>query len=250
VLAGGRATAGAADLEVAVVQGDGLPVEVALRLERSNPYELVSMQRTGVLGRTTFRGLSDGAYVVRADWYGELWAPQAAEVSIVRGESARLALTVRPRIDFRSLDDDYKGPWSVRIEWTSGWGDHGAIEIRGFISTAGVQPTGAVFEPPYQPTEPKWIELDPDEADRLLATMKQAKLFGGGHVGTNTTSSDGPFDTLRVSNGSATAVLVVSGNPSFATGARRELLRLLTELRARLDGTLARDALPPAPAGS
>jgi hypothetical protein len=48
------------------------------------------------------------------------------------------------------------------------------------------------------------------------------------HVGTDSTATDGLFETLRVTEpGRRTVVLVSSGNDSFTIGSRRDLIRLL-----------------------
>jgi len=71
-------------------------------------------------------------------------------------------------------------------------------------------------------------QLTREEAARIVALVRDGKLREGNHVGTDTTHSDGIFETLKVTTStSETAVLVTSGNVSFSTGPRRALLDLL-----------------------
>jgi hypothetical protein len=80
-------------------------------------------------------------------------------------------------------------------------------------------------------------ELPSDEAKRLTATVRGARLFEGGHVGVDGTGSDDIFETLKVQSqdGGGTVVLVTSGNPTFdREGARKQLLSMLKDIEARL----------------
>ena len=71
-------------------------------------------------------------------------------------------------------------------------------------------------------------ELTASEVGNILKLSGTSDLFTGGHVGTDSTSTDGLFETLRVTEpGRRTVVLVSSGNDSFTIGNRRELIRLL-----------------------
>jgi hypothetical protein len=71
-------------------------------------------------------------------------------------------------------------------------------------------------------------ELTASEVGNILKLSGASDLFTGGHVGTDSTSTDGLFETLRVTEpGRRTVVLVSSGNDSFTIGNRRELIRLL-----------------------
>jgi len=71
---------------------------------------------------------------------------------------------------------------------------------------------------------------------------RAADLFGGGHVGVGRGSSDAPFETLHVSSdrprpwsGNVSAILVISGNPTFESeGPRRDLLETLLAIWSRL----------------
>jgi hypothetical protein len=80
-------------------------------------------------------------------------------------------------------------------------------------------------------------ELTRDEVARLVALVRDGKLLEGGHVGTDTTHADGMFETLKVTSTSGTAVLVTSGNSSFATGPRQSLLDLLHSVLHELQAT-------------
>ena len=72
--------------------------------------------------------------------------------------------------------------------------------------------------------------LTPAEATRLLMLARESNLFSGGHIGTDSTSADGIFETLKVTESRGTAVLVTSGNSTFTLGSRRNLLDLLHTL--------------------
>lgn len=68
-------------------------------------------------------------------------------------------------------------------------------------------------------------KLTAEEVARVVRMVREGNLFAGDHVGVDGTGSDGPpFETLRVSVGTETAVLVTSGNPAFTTGTRQQLL--------------------------
>jgi hypothetical protein len=61
------------------------------------------------------------------------------------------------------------------------------------------------------------------ESAELRQLCDAAHLFDGGYVGADLTASDSIFETLKVSEG-RTAVLVTSGNATFARGPRKALL--------------------------
>jgi hypothetical protein len=84
--------------------------------------------------------------------------------------------------------------------------------------------------------------LTPEAVTRLRQLATAAHLYGGRSVGFDGRSSDGVFETLRVTNTQReTSVLVTTGNRSFAEGARKELL---DELRA-IEQWLHNRARPP-----
>jgi hypothetical protein len=65
-------------------------------------------------------------------------------------------------------------------------------------------------------------ELTSDETKQLTATVRSARLFDGGHIGTDSRPGDGIFETLQLVKNGQTVVLVTSGNPTFDTdGARK-----------------------------
>ena len=72
--------------------------------------------------------------------------------------------------------------------------------------------------------------LTAEEANRLVGLARESNLLAGGHIGTDMTAADGIFETLTVTDAAKTGVLVTSGNASFTTGARRNLLDLLHTL--------------------
>jgi hypothetical protein len=74
-------------------------------------------------------------------------------------------------------------------------------------------------------------DLTASEAGDILKFAGASDLFGGSHVGSDSTAVDGLFETLRVTEpGRRTVVLVSSGNDSFTIGSRRDLIRLLYSL--------------------
>lgn len=78
-------------------------------------------------------------------------------------------------------------------------------------------------------------ELIPAETKQLADLVNRSALYDGNHVGSDSTSGDGIFETLKFQGDRGTVVLVTSGNPSFAQNAdRKELLSLLTTIEKRL----------------
>lgn len=71
------------------------------------------------------------------------------------------------------------------------------------------------------------------ERTSLRTLYEEARLFDGGHIGADQSASDLPFIILMVrplGGDSRAVVVVVTGNPTFSTGARKALLdRLLQE---------------------
>ena len=78
--------------------------------------------------------------------------------------------------------------------------------------------------------------LTAEEVNRLVRLVREGNLFAGAHIGIDGTGSDGPpFATLRVTVEAETGVLVTSGNPSFTTGARQQLLDWLHAVMRELE---------------
>lgn len=78
-------------------------------------------------------------------------------------------------------------------------------------------------------------ELTPDETKPLTAAVRGARLFDGGHIGTDRQVVDGIFETLKLQKDGQTVVLVTSDNPTFARqGARKQLLSMLKDFEKRL----------------
>jgi hypothetical protein len=74
-------------------------------------------------------------------------------------------------------------------------------------------------------------DLTASEVGEILKLSGASDLFNGGHVGTDSTAVDGLFETLRVTEpGRRSVVLVSSGNDTFTSGSRRDLIRLLYSL--------------------
>ena len=79
-------------------------------------------------------------------------------------------------------------------------------------------------------------KLTAEEVNRLVGWVREGNLLAGGHIGVDGTASDGPpFETLRVTIGGDTGVLVTSGNGTFTTGARQRLLDWLQALLRELE---------------
>jgi hypothetical protein len=70
-----------------------------------------------------------------------------------------------------------------------------------------------------------------DESEELRQLYDAARLFEGGHIGLDLTFNDAMFETLTIRRGRA-VVLVTSGNPTFQSGPRKELLNWLQRLEA------------------
>jgi hypothetical protein len=80
-------------------------------------------------------------------------------------------------------------------------------------------------------------ELAADETQRLIATVRSARLFDGDHIGGDGTASDGMFETLKLQNESdgQAVVLVTSYNSTFAReGPRKQLLSMLKDIEQQL----------------
>ena len=78
-------------------------------------------------------------------------------------------------------------------------------------------------------------ELTADETKLLSATVRSARLFDGGHIGTDSRAVDGIFETLQLLKDRQTVVLVTSGNPTFESdGPRKQLLSMLNDFEKPL----------------
>ena len=75
------------------------------------------------------------------------------------------------------------------------------------------------------------------EVSRLIRLVRESNLFTGGYVGEDHTASDGVFETLRVSRGAETGVLVTTGNTTFGSGTRQTLLVALQTLMRELQNS-------------
>ena len=71
-------------------------------------------------------------------------------------------------------------------------------------------------------------ELSAKETLSLTSLVERASLYQGGHIGVDTTASDGMFETLKLTAQRGTVVLVTSGNTTFESDpVRKELLSKL-----------------------
>ena len=90
---------------------------------------------------------------------------------------------------------------------------------------------------PNQETMSATRDLTAEESDRVATLANGSDLYGGGHTGDFTRNgSEGPAEELyvRCCAEASDVVLVVTGNPSFQSGSRRELLQLLNQWRTPL----------------
>lgn len=131
-------------------------------------------------------------------------------------------------------------PWgkSMRLTLHQQFGKAAFRECRLDIMTYDGEGSAYVRYVPYseRPTEMlRQRKLTGEEVHRLVGLVREGDLFAGGHIGIDGTGSDGPpFETLRVSVEAETGVLVTSGNPTFTTGARQQLLDWLQALLREL----------------
>ena len=81
-------------------------------------------------------------------------------------------------------------------------------------------------------------DLSTEEVALVAKLAAASNLYAGGHVGDyGQTGSEGPWERLEVRRCCGTGrsvVLITNGNPTFANGARRDLLTLLARWRAEL----------------
>ena len=78
-------------------------------------------------------------------------------------------------------------------------------------------------------------ELTSEETKHLTAAVRSARLFDGGHIGTDGQAGDGIFETLKLQKDGQTVVLVTSGNLTFdRQGPRKQLLSILNDFEKRL----------------
>lgn len=78
-------------------------------------------------------------------------------------------------------------------------------------------------------------ELASEETKRLIAGVRGARLFEGGHIGADGEPSDGVFETLKVVKDGQAVVLVTSYNPTFERdGPRKQVLSILNDIEQRL----------------
>jgi hypothetical protein len=76
--------------------------------------------------------------------------------------------------------------------------------------------------------------LTADESSQLIAALDNPEFWTGPIVGNDRTHADSSFIWLEVRSDNQRAVMVVSGNSSFADGPRRDLTALLRSIEQRL----------------
>ena len=78
-------------------------------------------------------------------------------------------------------------------------------------------------------------ELTAGETNRLVAAVRSASLFDGGHIGTDKRVVDGIFETLKLLKDGQAVVLVTFGNSTFdRQGPRKQLLSMLNDIEKGL----------------
>ena len=81
--------------------------------------------------------------------------------------------------------------------------------------------------------------LTTQEADVFLRHARDSRLYRARGIGADLRASDLWLATMKVTDSGQIVILVISGNPEFASGPRRDLvaflLNLFTELRTRID---------------
>ncbi|MBA2303837.1 MAG: hypothetical protein H0W08_14560 [Acidobacteria bacterium] len=81
--------------------------------------------------------------------------------------------------------------------------------------------------------------LTQQEADDFLRLARGSQLYRARGIGRDGCGGDAWLASVKVTDGGLIVVLVVSGNPEFDSGPRREVLeflqKLFTELRPRLE---------------
>ena len=82
--------------------------------------------------------------------------------------------------------------------------------------------------------------LTSQETQRLLALTTGNDILSGTASGKDLASTDGVTETVTIQRGTEITVLVASGNPSFETGSRRELLNFLHSIIEDLQRTATR----------
>jgi hypothetical protein len=85
-------------------------------------------------------------------------------------------------------------------------------------------------------------QVSEDETARLRQLVKTSDLYGSGtgHIGDDATPGDGIFETLKVRppGGGRAVVLVTSGNKTFESGARGDILNMLEDFESKMVNAL------------
>jgi hypothetical protein len=125
--------------------------------------------------------------------------------------------STQPRVVSVMLSRHYGFPSGLCRLAISAWEGDGSISLRCGLSpdTIGAAHDG---RPPERSRQ-----LTGKESAELRRLCSSARLFDGGYIGADLTASDSVFEILKFTDG-RTAVLVTSGNPTFASGPRKALL--------------------------
>lgn len=86
------------------------------------------------------------------------------------------------------------------------------------------------FSPADEPFQVCDRKLRAAEMQRIRAAVADASLFDRGFPGRDERGSDGTIETMILSVGSQATAVVTSRNPSFESGARRDLLEIVRGL--------------------
>ena len=76
--------------------------------------------------------------------------------------------------------------------------------------------------------------LTPHEANDFLRLARDSQLYRARGIGRDGRAGDAWLATLKVTDRGLIVILVVSGNPEFESGLRRELLEFLSKLFSEL----------------
>ncbi len=217
-----------AEVRVTATVADGVPVRAQIDLSAPG-IRFHARRLTDGDGVAAFRDLAAGEYRLEVFDPG-VWEPQRQSIRLAADEGVEVPLALAPVVQVERIDPEWSGFWQVRHLWSSGRGGGGELVITAFKDG----PARLTFSLPGRPVgEESRLELSGRERDEIRSLLRQAELFAGHHLGTDSRAGDGPFNTLTVRNGAVTAVLVTSGNSSFRIGARGTLLATLVELRQR-----------------
>ena len=217
----------ASELTISPVQKDGLAVALDFCVMHQSIGE--QCEKPSDDAKVRFTDLPAGNYSVYP--LGDpMWHADPVEIELIDEGRHAVTFKMKTYVDFDALASQLQRGWRIRLDRTSVWGG-GSIDI---FSTANGGATARTWSE-RSPDQKSEIELTSADRDRLVDILERAQLFSGQYAGTDARSVDLSFDTLRVENGRAVAMLVTSGNPAFSVGARRELMLFFEEIQDRFE---------------